>query len=119
MPDDSLELARMAIEQIMCVDQLTKISQYNTEDLEESTEDKTWIISGEIDFLWSNQSNLIAPFGGVVRIEAVGGTLPNWTLFYAVKQSCRTGSTAERLRCQIGHYFERLCADFFLSARLP
>ena len=46
MPDDSLELARMAIEQITCVDQLTEISLYNTEELEESTEDKTWIISG-------------------------------------------------------------------------
>ena len=66
----------------------------------------------------SDQSSLIVPFGGVVRIEAVSGTLPDLTLFYAV-QSCRTGSAVEPRRCQIRHYFERLRVNFFYSYVSP
>ena len=65
------------------------------------------------------QSSLIAPFGGVARIEAVSRILPNGTLFYAVKQTCRTGSAVQRRRCQIGRYFERLRVDFFYSRVSP
>ena len=47
MPDDSLTLAQMAIEQITCVDRLTEIKLYDTENLvPEHAEDKTWIVSG-------------------------------------------------------------------------
>ena len=46
MPDDSMQLAQLAIQQISCVDRLTQISVYNTDDLEETVEDKTWVVSG-------------------------------------------------------------------------
>ena len=39
--------------------------------------EKIWYVV----FCGYDQSNLIAPFGGVAPIEAVGGTLPNWTPF--------------------------------------
>ena len=46
MPDDSLELAQLAIERITCVDRLTQVSTFDTVDLSEYSEDKTWIVSG-------------------------------------------------------------------------
>ena len=60
MPDDSLELAQMAIEQITCVDRLTKITIYDTENLAKA-EDKTWIVSG----ISPNQKELISNYSRV------------------------------------------------------
>ena len=48
MPNDALELAKMAIERISSVDRATKIQIYDTEfDLDPEFEaDKSWIVSG-------------------------------------------------------------------------
>ena len=47
MPNDGLELAKLAIERITSVDRTTKIAVYNTEfDLPQDQGDKTWIVSG-------------------------------------------------------------------------
>ena len=74
------------------------------------------IVCGNSHFLLLTQSNLIAPFGGVVLIEAIDGTLPNWT---PVKQSYRTGPAVQRRCCQTGHHFERLRVDFFYRRVSP
>ena len=47
MPNDGLELAKLAIERITSVDRTTKITVYDTEfDLPQDQGDKTWIVSG-------------------------------------------------------------------------
>jgi len=48
MPNDALELAKLAIQRITSVDRATEIKVYDTEfDLpQEESEDKTWIVSG-------------------------------------------------------------------------
>ena len=47
MPNDGLELAKLAIERITSVDRNTKITVYDTEfDLPQDQGDKTWIVSG-------------------------------------------------------------------------
>lgn len=48
VPNDTLELAKLAIQQITGVDIATKISVLQTEDVEDSI-DKTWIVSGQSD----------------------------------------------------------------------
>lgn len=54
VPNDALELAKLAVERITSVDRLTKLTVYNTEDIPESV-DKTWIVSGQSQ---SNALNL-------------------------------------------------------------
>ncbi|XP_063704428.1 evolutionarily conserved signaling intermediate in Toll pathway, mitochondrial [Culicoides brevitarsis] len=46
MPDDILEIARMAVEQMCTVDNNSKVVIYQTKDVEESIDD-TWIVSGQ------------------------------------------------------------------------
>ena len=46
LPNDSLELAKLAIKRITSVDTDTEITIYQTDDLTESI-DKTWIVSGQ------------------------------------------------------------------------
>lgn len=46
LPNEALELAKLAISQITSVDRLTKLTVYDAEDLEQSS-DKTWIVSGQ------------------------------------------------------------------------
>lgn len=46
LPDDSLELAKIAIRRIMSVDLKTEISVLHTSDVEDSL-DKTWIVTGQ------------------------------------------------------------------------
>ena len=57
MPNDGLELAKMAIERITSVDRATKITVYDTENEVES-EDKTWIVSGISPFQKEFLSNI-------------------------------------------------------------
>lgn len=56
VPNDALELAKLAIQQITGVDITTKISVLQTEDVEDSL-DKTWIVSGQSDEQRSLLSN--------------------------------------------------------------
>jgi len=46
MPNEALELAKLAIKQITSVDPTTKLQIINTEDIAESN-DKTWVVSGQ------------------------------------------------------------------------
>jgi len=57
MPDEALELAKLGVKQMTSVDPLTKISVYQAEDIEHST-DKTWIVSGQSE----DQKELLALF---------------------------------------------------------
>jgi signaling intermediate in Toll pathway protein len=57
MPNDALELAKMAIERITSVDRATKITVYDTE-TEVESEDKTWIVSGISPFQKEFLSNI-------------------------------------------------------------
>ena len=57
MPNDGLELAKMAIERITSVDRATKITVYDTE-TEVESEDKTWIVSGISPFQKEFLSNI-------------------------------------------------------------
>ena len=45
LPNETLELAKLAVERITSVDRATEISVYEAKDLEESVDD-TWIVSG-------------------------------------------------------------------------
>lgn len=45
LPDDSLELAKLAIERITSVDVRSKVTVFQSKDLEDSI-DKTWVVSG-------------------------------------------------------------------------
>ncbi|XP_065072996.1 evolutionarily conserved signaling intermediate in Toll pathway, mitochondrial [Ochlerotatus camptorhynchus] len=55
VPDDSLELAKMAVERMCSVDLLSQISLFDTENVPEAL-DHTWIVSGQS----SEQSELLA-----------------------------------------------------------
>jgi len=46
MPDDALELAKLAIKQITSVDPITKLKVIDTEEVPDSN-DKTWVVSGQ------------------------------------------------------------------------
>ena len=46
LPDETLELAKLAIERITSVDKTTEIAVYDTDDIAESI-DATWIVSGQ------------------------------------------------------------------------
>ena len=46
LPDDALELAKLAVERITSVDRLTDIRVYDAKDIPESV-DKTWVVSGQ------------------------------------------------------------------------
>ena len=46
LPDETLELAKLAIERITSVDRTTEIAVYDTNDIAESIDD-TWIVSGQ------------------------------------------------------------------------
>lgn len=46
LPNDPLELAKLAIKRITSVDALTEVKVFHSSDLPEST-DKTWIVSGK------------------------------------------------------------------------
>jgi signaling intermediate in Toll pathway protein len=46
VPNNALELAKMAIYRITSVDRLTEITVYDAKEIEESL-DKTWIVSGQ------------------------------------------------------------------------
>ena len=46
LPDETLELAKLAIERITSVDRTTAIAVYDTNDIAESI-DATWIVSGQ------------------------------------------------------------------------
>lgn len=45
VPNDALELAKLAVERMCTVDIQSRVDVYNTEDIEEAI-DKTWIVSG-------------------------------------------------------------------------
>ncbi|KAL4701904.1 hypothetical protein ACJJTC_013763 [Scirpophaga incertulas] len=55
LPDNTLDLAKMAIQRIMSVDPTVKINIYQTEEIEASI-DKTWIVSGQSE----TQKSLLA-----------------------------------------------------------
>jgi signaling intermediate in Toll pathway protein len=46
VPNDTLELAKMAIARITSVDRLSELTLYDAKEIEESI-DKTWIVSGQ------------------------------------------------------------------------
>ena len=46
LPNETLELAKLAIKQITSIDRKTNITVYDCEELAEAV-DKTWIVSGE------------------------------------------------------------------------
>lgn len=54
VPNDSLELAKLAIERMCTVDLLSKVTVYNTKEIENAISD-TWIVSG----ISSDQSKLL------------------------------------------------------------
>ena len=55
LPNDALELARLAVRQITSVDPTTRIGVINTEEVQDAN-DKTWIVSGQS----SNQEDILA-----------------------------------------------------------
>ncbi|XP_062557224.1 evolutionarily conserved signaling intermediate in Toll pathway, mitochondrial [Armigeres subalbatus] len=55
VPDESLELAKLAVERMCSVDLLSQITQFSTEDVPDAL-DHTWIVSGQS----SEQQNLLS-----------------------------------------------------------
>jgi len=73
MPNDGLELAKLAIERITSVDRTTKISVYDTEfDLPQDQGDKTWIVSGISPFQKEFLSKLPKKSNLYVEVKKVG-----------------------------------------------
>ena len=81
LPDETLDLARLAIERITSVDRTTEIAVHDTDDIAESI-DSTWIVSGQspvqrdmIRFLPKTKALYVEGAFRVWLREAQGGVL--------------------------------------------